>query len=426
MFYSFDSKVEYSHTSKSWIFQIWRYGYEMAQQNSNTTMSSLTETPIKRTADSLENDSSPVQVKKARKYEYTHSTFNNLHYKNRTTVNLKVSTDVNGQKNYRVVDGNGREFKMLLPPSQVEWPKLAQGGNYDPKSLYSNTEATANLEVTWASNANTQFEGAQNDFLKMNAEQDKFLMRALFESSARREKIIAEVEKACAGKDLPSDKIEDKAFSKFLRKANSNVKQIKDPSTKKVTGHTIKISRKAYMFPQGPEAPAVPVQATFYNKSYKVYPQPPKVGNGDTLGVVVRKYVYDGEKGYGIKYMLVPDAVVVYAKSKGLKDASRYDIMGRQATYDVVARWWDEANHAKTNAARLVAELRTELSEVQDEYQQEMRLKQKLIERFTDEVNELKTINTDLRTETETKMKEMKRLKQELQIEFKYEFFILH
>ena len=310
----------------------------MAQQNSNTTMSSLTETPIKRTADSLENDSSPVQVKKARKYEYTHSTFNSLHYKNRTTVNLKVSTDVNGQKNYRVVDGNGREFKMLLPPSQVEWPKLAEGGNYDPKSLYSNTEATANLEVTWASNANTQFEGAQNDFLKMNAEQDKFLMRALFESSARREKIIAEVEKACAGKDLPSDKIEDKAFSKFLRKANSNVKQIKDPSTKKVTGHTIKISRKAYMFPQGPEAPAVPVQTTFYNKSYKVYPQPPKVGNGDTLGVVVRKYVYDGEKGYGIKYMLVPDAVVVYAKSKGLKDASRYDIMGRQATFELKTR----------------------------------------------------------------------------------------
>ena len=93
----------------------------MAQQNSNTTMSSLTETPIKRTADSLDNDSSPVQVKKARKYEYTHSTFNSLHYKNRTTVNLKVSTDVNGQKNYRVVDGNGREFKMLLPPSQVEY-----------------------------------------------------------------------------------------------------------------------------------------------------------------------------------------------------------------------------------------------------------------------------------------------------------------
>ena len=92
------------------------------------------------------------------------------------------------------------------------------------------------------------------------------------------------------------------------------------------------------MFPQGPEAPAVPVQTTFYNKSYKVYPQPPKVGNGDTLGVVVRKYVYDGEKGYGIKYMLVPDAVVVYAKSKGLKDASRYDIMGRQATFELKTR----------------------------------------------------------------------------------------
>ena len=105
----------------------------------------------------------------------------------------------------------------------MEWPKLAEGGNYDPKSLYSNTEATANLEDL-ASNANTQFEGAQNDFLKMNAEQDKFLMRVSLRAPHAGKDHRRGREGMC-GKDLPSDKIEDKAFSKFSAKPTATPDQ---------------------------------------------------------------------------------------------------------------------------------------------------------------------------------------------------------
>jgi hypothetical protein len=68
-----------------------------------------------------------------------------------------------------------------------------------------------------------------------------------------------------------------------------------------------------------------------------------------------------------------------------------------------------EISHSKEREAEIKA----------DEYQQEMRMKQKLIEKFTEEVKELKTSNTDLQNENELKVKEMKRVKQELQIEYR-------
>ena len=56
----------------------------------------------------------------------------------------------------------------------------------------------------------------------------------------------------------------------------------------------------------------------------------------------------------------------------------------------------------------------------QEEFQQEMRLKQRLVERMGEEVAQLKGLNEELRAEADARLKEMKRLKHELQIEFKY------
>ncbi len=54
-----------------------------------------------------------------------------------------------------------------------------------------------------------------------------------------------------------------------------------------------------------------------------------------------------------------------------------------------------------------------------DEHQQEMRLKQKFIEKLTEDLNQLKLSCEELKTETESRVKELKRARHELQVEFK-------
>jgi len=55
----------------------------------------------------------------------------------------------------------------------------------------------------------------------------------------------------------------------------------------------------------------------------------------------------------------------------------------------------------------------------QDEHQQEMRLKQRLVERLTEEVGQLRAASDDLKAETELRAKELKRARHELVAEFK-------
>ena len=54
-----------------------------------------------------------------------------------------------------------------------------------------------------------------------------------------------------------------------------------------------------------------------------------------------------------------------------------------------------------------------------DEFQTEFKLKQKHVDKLTIEMNELKSYNTNLREEIDEKSKEIKKIKSDMQSEFK-------